>query len=288
MQPDFIIIGAQKCGTTSLFEFLNASPNIYMPEHKETQFFNRSELYEQGIGSYEKFFSDAKSNQLLGEASPQYLSSQSAARRISEHCSDTRLIAILRDPVERAISHYHMTNRRGRTDLSLTDALLARLESPVGDSLEPNMDNDFLLIGEFGRQLSWYERFAENNQLHTIFLDEMRSEPGLQLTKLSEFLELDDGSIPRNFPHTHRGGTNRFKRLDRFLRNNKGIRSVARFLLSPEKRKAMSFMYDTKLSVRVSHELESIDANLESRLRHYFKNDKEKLESLIGRKVPWA
>ena len=115
MKPlDFLIIGAQKSGTTSLFKYLNQHPDIAMPADKEAPYFTNDELYSAGWQHYlGNYFTGYDQELLWGTASPQYMSDLRAAERITRDLPNTRLIAILRNPIERAYSHYLMQKRRG-------------------------------------------------------------------------------------------------------------------------------------------------------------------------------
>ena len=287
MIPSFIIIGAQKAGTTSLFDLLSALPSVYMPGQKELQFFNDDSQYSLGMQHYRGYFGKMLSHQICGEASPQYLGSNKAARRITEQCNQSRLIALLRDPIERATSHYHMTSRRGRTSKSLDQAISDRLTGPVGNPEEPDMNEDYLVLGEYGRQLAWYSEHFQNGLLHVLFLEDLKAKPEYELEKLRRYLGIDDPIASFQFPHTHRGGRSRFKRFDSFLRNSKVLRALARAFLSVDQRQALRFRYETRYNVRTGPQPDRLDADLERRVRRYFKNDTSKLEHMLGRSVPW-
>lgn len=115
--PDFLIIGAQKCGTTSLYEYLIRHPNIYSATTKEVGYFDR--YYPRGLGWYrshfplyvQKYYATAirKEPFLTGEASTGYILNPYALKRISEVLPKAKLLLVLRDPVERAYSHYQHT-----------------------------------------------------------------------------------------------------------------------------------------------------------------------------------
>jgi len=129
--PDFIIIGAQKCGTTSLFKYLSQHPDVYPSYPKEIHFF--STRFNRGIPWYRSHFPltiqkeivERSNNRqfLTGEASPNYFANPHAAGRVSKVVPNVMLIILLRNPVERAYSHYHMSVKNGHENLSFTEAL---------------------------------------------------------------------------------------------------------------------------------------------------------------------
>ena len=115
MLPTFLGIGVPRSGTTWLHELLQAHPEVYVPKHrKEIHFFDRN--YERGIGWYEKFFpSDVQANKYraIGEITPCYLYDDHCLQRILKMPSITKLIVILRNPIDRAYSHYGCFIRDG-------------------------------------------------------------------------------------------------------------------------------------------------------------------------------
>lgn len=126
--PNFIIIGAAKAGTTSLYNYMNQHPQIFMSPIKETRFFSyddkqtREDLQRmystyfpvKTVEEYENLFKDAKNELIIGEATPSYLTRPRAAYKIKELLPKAKLLAILRNPVDRAISGYILAVRDGK------------------------------------------------------------------------------------------------------------------------------------------------------------------------------
>lgn len=107
--PDFLIVGAAKSGTTTLYEYLCRHPDIFMSTPKEPEFFARDENYARGIEWYSSLFNSAQPQQICGEASTIYTRSPQfphTAARIARHIPHAKLIYIMRHPVDRAYSHY--------------------------------------------------------------------------------------------------------------------------------------------------------------------------------------
>jgi hypothetical protein len=118
--PDFLVLGAQKAGTTTLYDLIMQHPEAAPARTKELAFFDRH--YDWGLDWYKSNFPDT--GKLTGEATPCYLYSQPARERIAEHLpQSTKFIVLLRNPVDRAISHYYHEKRLGYEGLSLSDAL---------------------------------------------------------------------------------------------------------------------------------------------------------------------
>jgi hypothetical protein len=126
--PDFLIIGAQKSATTSIYAYLRAHPDIAAPAKKELDFFDQH--WTQGVRWYRGHFPWALQRRrnprlLTGEASPSYIHHPQAPERAAALLPDARLVLLLRDPVDRALSHYNHERVLGREPLSFEDALAA-------------------------------------------------------------------------------------------------------------------------------------------------------------------
>ena len=123
--PDFIVIGAEKSGTTWLYNQLSRHPDIGLPPTKELHFFNSCNSYgkvlknyEKGMDWYKRHFNSLK-EPVLGEITPLYLSDSLAVKRIQRDLVDTKFIVVLRNPVDRAVSQYNMATNKGHKTLNL-------------------------------------------------------------------------------------------------------------------------------------------------------------------------
>ena len=119
--PHFICIGTQKGGTTYLHGLLDKHPQVFLSSPKELHYFSLN--YLKGIDWYSSFFDCAKSSQICGEFTPYYLFHPLAPSRINKVLPAVKILILLRDPVERAVSHYFHSKRLGFEDLSLHEAL---------------------------------------------------------------------------------------------------------------------------------------------------------------------
>jgi Sulfotransferase domain len=146
--PDFVIIGAMKAGTTTLFRWLGTHPRVLLPKAKEPGFYAETELWERGLSWYSALFPDLPPGFMTGEASTAYLTpdyAAVAARRLRETNPDVRLICMVRDPEERLRSHYRHEVQRNRERRPLSEAVSEAGSAYVGIScytrlLEPWMD----------------------------------------------------------------------------------------------------------------------------------------------------
>ncbi|MBX3271851.1 MAG: sulfotransferase [Sandaracinaceae bacterium] len=190
MLPSFYCIGAPKAGTTWLYACLAEHPDVFLPEFKEVNWFRGwdgrpSPYAERGLAPYEALFAGARSDQPRGDVSPGLLGA-GCAELLHELTPDATIIAILRDPAERAHSQYHMLAGRHRMPFSF-DALCAdpRREDP----------HEILLEGFYARHLAPYlERFA---RVLVLRFEELRRSPAALLRRVCEAIGADPGFEPR-------------------------------------------------------------------------------------------
>lgn len=124
--PSFLIIGTQKGGTTSLYKYITQHPNVLAASKKEIHFFNNDKNFKLGMEWYKEQFafkSEPPLKAITGEATPMYLFHPLAPVRIAQLLPSVKLIAILRNPVDRAYSHYQMRKRNGKEKRSFEEVI---------------------------------------------------------------------------------------------------------------------------------------------------------------------
>lgn len=210
--PDFIIIGTQKGGTTSLFRYLGQHPDLFASFTKEVHYFDGGldpniDTFALGEDWYRAHF--AKSTQRLGtkmcfEASPLYLFNPLVPGRISELLPQVKMVAILRDPVERAISHYFHEERKGREPLPIAKALdseESRLEQVLEQRDYKNrryIDFTYKSRGIYHEQLKrYYDLFPQNNLL-VLTSESLFTKPQETLRRVLDFVGADAGFTIKN------------------------------------------------------------------------------------------
>ena len=207
--PDFLILGAQKAGTTALYAYLRWHPQITGPSFKEVSFFDRH--YARGERWYRAHLPIRRSG-IVGEASPSYLFHPLAPERVAKMLPDARLIALLRDPVGRAFSHYQHEVALGRESLSFEDAVSLegqRMEGEVERMLRDPAyfsyawwNYTYLARGRYAEQLErWYAAFP-HERLLVLLTDDLAADTAGTYERVLDFLgvehhELD--SFPRIF-----------------------------------------------------------------------------------------
>lgn len=224
-KPDFLIIGAQKAGTTSLYNYLIQHPNVLPAGQKEVHFFDLN--YDKGTPWYFNHFPNVlkkKSRHAqIGEATPYYLFHPLAAERSSNILPRVKLIVLLRDPIDRAYSQYYMTKRKGNELRSFEEAIeneLEVMEKEEKKIISTQFYNSvlhqrysYLSRGLYARQLKrWLDRYPQENFLflqsellraNTLEVyQQVLSFLGLPYWPNVDFSHLHTGNYPRIKPET--------------------------------------------------------------------------------------
>lgn len=189
--PNFLIIGAMRSGTTSLARYLGDHPEVFMTPGKEIHFFDRN--YERGVTWYMEHFRGVTNEAAIGEATQTYMFESSAIPRIARFIPGAKLIAILRNPVDRAYSHYWHNRARGREVLSFPDAIAAEGERLVSGDRLSRPRYSYVARGRYLEQLLRTTRFFRREALHVVIFEDLRDEPWKTYQSVCRFLGVDDG-----------------------------------------------------------------------------------------------
>ena len=203
--PDFIIIGAQKAGTSSLFFYLSQHPQLVPPCKKEVHFFDGGlnpdiDDFKKGEAWYRAHFplqKNMNAHQKTFEASPLYLFNPLAPRRIFDLVPNVRIIALLRKPTERALSHYFQETRRNRERLSINEALQQeekRLEPVMKDRDYKNdifIRHTYKSRGLYKEQIQRYLDYFPWQQILVINSEAFFTDPSNTLRRVFEFVGVD-------------------------------------------------------------------------------------------------
>ena len=203
--PDFFIVGHHKCGTTALYEMLRRHPQIFMPDLKEPWFFaddlevrfEPTTWLPHTLDEYLSLFHAARADQRIGEATPSYLMSHTAAARIAELRPDARIIAILREPASFLRSlHMQTVENHAETETDLRKALELEALRKQGKAIPPGaMRPQELLYSEHVRyveQLRRYHAVFPPEQVLVLIYEEFRSDNEATVRQVMRFLDVDD------------------------------------------------------------------------------------------------
>ncbi len=194
--PNFFVIGAMKAGTTSLYEYLRRHPQVFMTHVKEPHYFTGAgrpfySVHPQmarTLEDYLSLFVSVSGERAIGEASPSYLPFPEAPHRIRDVLPESKIVAILRDPVDRAFSSYsHRRARRLESARSFGEAVAMELAgNPDGDG-----DRDHVAYGFYGRQLAVYFELFDRSQVHVILQEDLARDPSRAIHDLYAFVGVD-------------------------------------------------------------------------------------------------
>lgn len=188
--PDFLVIGAMRAGTTSLYRYLDAHPDISMAP-KELQFF--TEHRDRGLEWYRGQF-DATAT-LQGEATADYLARDSAMRNIAELLPSARLVASLRHPIDRTWSHYGLLHERGRDPRTFEEALDAEMARIDQDG--PGADGViYLSHSHYDVHLERAFRLFDRDQVHITIFERMTTDPREVYRDICRFVGADPTFVP--------------------------------------------------------------------------------------------
>lgn len=204
--PTFVIVGAQKCGTSTLTATLRRHPQVFMARPKELHFFTRR--FDQGIESYAASFTPKPRHRAWGETTPLYLYDAAARHRMCSTLPEAKLVVILRDPVKRAYSHYWHARRTGNeTRETFEQGLAAEPERLAHGTWRQRMQLSYVDRGHYVDQLESLTSLHPRSLIHVVLLDDLINDRERTLRALFEFLDVD----PSNAETIEEKWTNRYR-----------------------------------------------------------------------------
>jgi hypothetical protein len=316
---DFLVIGAQKAGTTSLFEYLRRHPEIYLPPGKEAPYFADDGMVAHGWDAFlTQTFAGADPELRWGTASPQYMAGAVLAPagpvegppelavpgRIRERLPQVRLVAILRDPIARAASHHRMMRLRGEETRSF-DGAVAELLRPAAVSearRAPTPTSAYVAWGEYGRILAGYRELFPAEQLHVVYTEDLEGRPAEVLAGVHRHLGVRADFLPENLDQRFRVGAAEPRlqgvspeALRRRARRSGPLRRAWRRLPGGARHtlhsgfEAIAYRFDlwNRRAAGDAGEAAPSTATVEA-LREHFAADAEELRAQLGAPPPWV
>lgn len=300
---DFLIIGAQKAGTTTLFELLRKHPAVSMPLEKEVPFFSSA---DRDAAAWEVFcnrnFNDAPTDTLWGKATPQYMCDPRTPKRIKALMPEVKLVAILRDPLRRTWSHYQMARRRDTENRGFETAVWDLLEQEaleVGrnqglplheNGYEPEADF-YVAWSEYGRILSRFLEYFGRDQILILYTEDLKEQPEATLDTLLTYLGLAPGYRPASLGRQfHRGGSGTFiPHSARLWLRERAILYRVWKLLPEQVQGRLRFRYE-QLNIRKTPPTAEIPLSERcyENLRAHFAQDLQLLSKIPGKQPGWA
>jgi hypothetical protein len=272
--PNLIVIGAQKCGTTSLHYYLGLHPDISMSSEKELNFFLVERNWHRGLDWYQaQFRGEAK---IYGESSPAYThhpTFSGVAERMHSVVPQARLIYLVRDPIERLLSHYVHAYAEGEENRSLDQALADLAGSP------------YVQRSRYAMQLEPYLKFFPLSRILVVPQEDLYRRRRETLREIFRFLGVANSFETRKFSRLmHRSSRKRRKnRIGLLIAHAPGL-GIVRYLPQHLRGRDLTLGFERSLLWFFSRRIERpvIDEALRLRLRDYLKEDVGRLRRLTG------
>lgn len=304
-KPDFFIVGAAKAGTTSLYNYLKLHPDVYFSPIKEPHFFStdinlddmRSDFkknVQRDVGDYiknslgaprhgtfvrnedhyQQLFSLVKNEKRVGESSVSYLFSKVAAQQIKAYNPAARVMIILREPVERAFSHYLMDLRIGYEKAGFREALNADINKERRGWGQSHL---YVELGLYYEQVKRYLEVFEPANIKIMLHDDFKAAPKKLLSEVYAFLEIADKTAEIDFSIRHNKAELPKSRTLQAIEKMPIVQKIlADYIPGPLRRKLKSGFYSTD-------KLPKLTMEDRKTLAHYFHDDIIKLSELINR-----
>jgi len=290
--PNFLIIGAAKSGTTAIYTYLRQHPDIFMSPRKELRYFSNIPgkkgdpppgYVHQGVSTlseYKSYFDQVTYESVIGESSPMYLYTPGTAERISKVVPNVKMLAILRNPIDRAYSAYtHALREWKEPATSFQEALElenTRIKSGWG------MLWHYLRAGFYYEQLSRFYNIFDPQQICVVLYDDLQSDPTALLRHIFNFLRVDSSFTPDISYRPNVSGFPKSKLIHElmrrlFLEENFFKHTSRIFIPKRIRKKAMIKLRERNLEKR------ELSSEMRSSLQDVFRSDIKKLQVLIER-----
>ena len=289
--PNFLIVGAAKCGTSSLHNYLNQHPDIFMPTFtpeglkvKEPRFLIKDKVQKRlpkGIWNYQDYkslFDDVTNQKAIGESTVLYLYYyQEAIKNIKKYLGDNvKIIIMLRNPIDRAYSAYLFASRTSQENQNFKDALVnSRIRFNKDDTISP-----MILYKELGLYFDMVKSYMRSfSNVHVVIYDDFIKQTNIEVQKVFDFLNVNNYQINTN-KIINAGGkkwdSGIMKNLlmgDNFLKN--GIK-----ILFPQN---LRTFFKQELTKLFTSKAKNMSNSIKKELLQYYKKDIQSLEKLINK-----
>ena len=286
--PNFFIVGAPKSGTTSLYKYLKQNPNIFMSPMKEPHYFSvvmvpRNHPWLVPIRDkrkYLKLFNNVKNEKIIGEASASYLSDPKAPELIHKVSPDAHILISLRNPVERAFSHYLMLKSSGLTKLSFREKFKVELKEEIHDDSKPN---ELLLKGLYADPIKRYMKIFSSAKVKIIFLEEWRNDKINSINEILRFLKVNS-KISENIEKNYNPYYKPRGKLGEFIVKSGGpVSKTSHHFIPKQARDFIRYRLFMKKEPKPKLERQDVDSLVE-----FYRNDVLLLENVLKKKLPWT
>jgi len=222
LKPNFFIVGTPKSGTTSLFHYFEANPEIFVPQVKEPHYFSCPEVKEtyykteiiDNDSDYLNLYKTENEYKAIGDFSSSYLFNKSSAKRIKEFNPEAKIIIVLRNPAERALSHYLMDFNLGYVDVSLIEIINNRKQYQ-------KFYEQYIELGLYHEQIAIYQQYFNSSNIKVILSDLLYSDTEETVKSLFDFINTSSSINLDLSQKYNQYNEPRFKILKQFIQSSK-------------------------------------------------------------------
>jgi hypothetical protein len=292
VMPNFLIIGPARCATDALYSYLKQHPQVYMSPIKETNFFvfygksieycgpgdqeALQDCYVPNLAAYQAQFSGATDAAAIGEASPWYIYCPEVPGRIQHHLPDVKMIAMIRNPVDRAYSSFGMLQRDNREPVADFSSAFALESERIAAKWEPIWH--YRSMGMYYEQIKRYYDTFNHNQLKIYIYDEFDRNPAPIIRDMFSFLGVDADFQPDMTERPNQSYIPKSKQVQSLLSGSSRLKSALKPLLPESVRRHLKTPF-----VTANLGKPGLAPDVRRRLAGVFREDILKLQDLIER-----
>ena len=272
--PTFLIIGAPKAGSTSLYHYVGQHPDVFTSAVKEPGFFwtYKTEGKVETLQEYQKLFKGSETFKAVGEGSPTYLFDENAPRLIKELIPGAKLVAILRDPYERAFSDFVFLRLRGQEP---EEAFLRAVHADNGRPAELRFN--YIGQGLYHRNLARYLSIFDRDQMKVVLLDDLQTRPDDVVSEVFSFLEVDPSVQVDTTVTLTQSGVPRLRMIHWLLSDRNPVKRWLTPLVPERAQRSMRRVRSANL------EKQTMSPDDRRELASHFEADLDQLEKLLDR-----
>lgn len=287
--PNFLIAGAAKCGTTSLYKYLQQHPEVFMPNRKEPNYFCESYPNRAIENDYKALFASVTNQKAIGEASTPYLYDATAPEKIFDYLGPSvRIIILIRNPVDMAYALWGHLVREGGETLSFLQAMDVEVARLQDENFQHNKigwlyNYAYFDRARFALQISRYIKRFGRLRVKVYVFEEFFGEPHLHFKDLCQFLDIDDTFLPKFEVH-NTGYSVRSQLIQNSVMHRRPWKEPIKLLL-PTQAKRWLKRTIRLWNIRTNVSLPGLQADERAKLWTKFEDDINTLEKILGRRL---
>lgn len=282
--PTFLVVGAARAGTTSLYRYLAQHPDVYMSPTKEINFFSQKfiptqHIEEMSIKDYNKYFQGATNEKEIGESSPSYLWVPEAAKDVFKLLPRAKIIIILRNPVDRIISDYNFSRLFGYNRDELKDLI-----EKFGDVEDSSWHSPHVMIqkGMYSEQVKQYLTLFNQEQVRIFLYDELYQKPEGLMIKIYNFLDINNRFLPNLSKKYNKSGEPFFLNLPNLIQEPSICKYFFKQIIPARRRQAVR---DKIIRLNIVKSRKVIPLSTIEYLKRLYNRDIQNLELVINKEL---